>query len=114
WGTQENQPGAYFNATLNSVFYTPDLSRPAFASSSYKDFGFRLTWQAAAKHKVTLSDNVQTGCNCSTAVSSTVVPEAAVRFEYGVNHLLQSTWSYPATNRLLFQAGASYGLFPKD
>jgi hypothetical protein len=30
WGAQEYAAGNYFNATHGTLFYTPDLSRPAY------------------------------------------------------------------------------------
>ena len=37
-------------------------------------------------------------------------PEASFRTESGINHLIQGIWRYPATNRLLFEAGMSLGV----
>mgnify|MGYP003336455591 CR=1 FL=1 len=34
-------------------------------------------------------------------------PEAVLDFNYGPQILNQTTWNYPATNKLLFQVGAS-------
>ena len=45
-------------------------------------------------------------------LSSVLAPEATGSTRDGWNHLVQSTWSYPRTNRLLLQAGASIGHFP--
>jgi hypothetical protein len=76
--------------------------------ASRKARTLRLTWQAAAKHKVTISDSIQRNCNCHLFVDiGTRAPEAAVDYTYFGINLAQATWSYPATNKLLFQAGAT-------
>jgi hypothetical protein len=114
WGGAEYQPGAYFNETVGTLFHTPDLSRPAWSSNWARDFGGRLTWQAAPKHKVTYTHNVQRNCNCINATSATVSPEASTNSDNYWNHVAQGTWLYPATNSLLFEAGASVGKFPQS
>ena len=54
---------------------------------------------------IALSTTATATCSSTTDCAS---PEAAVDYAYfGVN-LAQATWSYPATNRLLFQAGATF------
>jgi hypothetical protein len=109
WGSQENAPGNYYNATQGTVFYTPDFSRPGYTNYYERDHTLRLTWQATAKQKVTVSDSTEHNCNCHLFVDNGLrAPETAVDFTYfGVN-LAQATWSYAASNRLLFQAGATY------
>jgi hypothetical protein len=69
-----------------------------------------LTWQAASKHKVTISHSVQRTCQCNVYVQLNFqprAPEAAYDSIFAPILLTQSTWSYPATNRLLFEAGAT-------
>jgi hypothetical protein len=54
WGGSEYQPGAYFNKTVGTLFYTPDLDRQVASTANWaKDFGGRLTYQATVKHKFT-------------------------------------------------------------
>ena len=43
WGASEYAPGNYFNSTPNTLFYTPDLSRPAYQSQPTSDSSVRLT-----------------------------------------------------------------------
>jgi hypothetical protein len=114
WGGAEYIPGAYFNQTVGSLFYTPDLNRPAWSSNWARDFGGRLTWQATTKHKVTYSHNIQRNCNCINATSATTAPEASTNSDNYWNHVVQGTWVYPVTTRLLFDAGASFGHFPQS
>ncbi len=71
---QQYQQGNYFNKLQNQrvgsdpvyrvTFYEPDLDRPAFTDDYYRDYSLRLTWQAAAKHKIVGSYQVQPNCSC--------------------------------------------------
>jgi hypothetical protein len=110
WGSQAFGANNYFNRSTNPLFYVADLSRPAYSSTYYRDNAIRLTWQAATKHKMTFEEHNEYGCNCWLNISGggLTSPEATTSFHYGPMYLTQSTWSYPATNRLLFQAGASF------
>ena len=36
WVTSDYYPGNYFNATPGTLFYTPDLSRPAYDDNRYQ------------------------------------------------------------------------------
>src|SRR5581483_10251232 len=45
WRTSQYYPGNYFNKTPGTLFYTPDLSRPAYDNSYYKEVRGRATFQ---------------------------------------------------------------------
>src|SRR5438046_1586176 len=45
WRTSSTYPGNFFNKTPGTLFYTPDLSRPAYDNSYYKELRGRITWQ---------------------------------------------------------------------
>jgi hypothetical protein len=108
WASQEYAPGSFYNKTQGTPVYTPDPDRRGNTDYLAESHTLRLTWQAAAKHKVTISDSVQRNCNCNLFVDiGTRAPEAAVDYTYFGINLAQATWSYPATNKLLFQAGAT-------
>jgi hypothetical protein len=107
--TQQYAAGIYSNKLRQpeSLLYEPDLSRPAFSNDYYRDYTLRLTMQAAAKHKVVVGGSFQNNCNCVYALfrpqgGSLVTPEAATAHKYEPNYNLTATWTYPATNRLLF------------
>src|SRR5207244_309357 len=53
-------------------------------------------------------------CNCALSVSATTAPEASNNQHFGPSHFLRTTWTYPATNRLLFSGGAAFGFFGED
>ncbi|MBI4885609.1 MAG: TonB-dependent receptor [Acidobacteria bacterium] len=115
--TQQYAAGIYWNALKQpeSMLYQPDLSRPAHSNDFYRDYSLRLTVQATEKHKVVLSGSFQHNCNCVYALfrpqgGPLVTPEAATAHEYEPNFNVTTTWTYPATNRLLvtFAGGANH------
>jgi hypothetical protein len=110
WGADSYGANNYFNVSTNPYVYVPDLSRPAYTTSFYADSSVRLTWQATSKQKISHEAHLQYGCNCWAQISAGALtaPEATNDAAYGPQVLNQTTWSYPATNRLLFQAGASF------
>jgi hypothetical protein len=109
WGADNYAANNYFDRDTNPFTYTPDLNRPAFAAMFFVDSSFRVTWQAAAKHKISHEVHLQHGCSCDLALGAGALqaPEAATDFNYGPQVLNQTQWSFPATNKLLIQAGVS-------
>ena len=105
WGSIEQLAGVYFNKIPNTLFYEPDLDRPAIYDRYTRDASLRLTWQATAKQKFNFNGSLQDYCWCYSYFITN--PEAAWDFHVHPSNNWMATWSYPATNRLLFQAGAS-------
>src|ERR1700674_904373 len=107
WGQSSTIANLFHNAAQSGFLYTPDLSQPATSVEwNYSD-NIRLTSQLSKKNKVTLSYDYQDNCSCQVnlATALNVAWEAVQRSHYVPSYLIQSTWSYPATNRLLFEAG---------
>jgi hypothetical protein len=111
WNSGSYILGLYYNKSTTNFQYVPDTTQRAYQDNPARDNAFRLTWQAAATHKVTLSDNIQVSCQCFQGISALTSPEATASLRYGPSHLIQSTWSHPQTNRLLMEGGASFGFF---
>jgi hypothetical protein len=84
--------------------YEADTSRPAFRDTLSKNGAFRLTWQATPKNKIAFAYENLSTCQCSTDVSATTAPEAAVRQVYYPNGGWSADWTVPLTNRVLFEA----------
>ena len=110
WGNLNRNPDAFFNATQGTRFYTPDFSKPANANLYSRDSTSRLTWQVNDKNKVSFGYSRQVDCFCTYVASKTLAPEFFVSYDFD-HHLTQGTWTFPATNELLFTAGLSYGSF---
>jgi hypothetical protein len=103
----EEKAGIYFNKTQNTLFYTPDPDRPAYRDNYTKDSSIRLNWQATSKQKITAGLGLQDFCFCyyDSGASSNKAPEATYDYHKYPENLAQITWSYPATSRILVQAG---------
>ena len=113
---QEYYAGIYFNqANLqNTLFYKPDLSRPAFLDLGARDDSLRLTWQHG-KQKYTFFESVQSNLqgyfeiSGNTASLSPVAPEATGNLHFRPTSLTQGTWTLPASSKILLEAGFTYG-----
>jgi hypothetical protein len=108
WGNQQWALVDY-NATQGTPVYTPDPARRGYVDYYNLDDSVRLTWQVASKHKITISESKQHNCNCHLRVDLPgYAPEANVDYTYFGINLLQGTWTYPASSRLLFEGGVTF------
>ena len=98
--------GNYYNKSPNPMFYEADLSRPAYDRNLNQETSLRITWQVTPKQKITGSGRYEWNCYCNLVSGGGISPEAAGSNWYVPLISGQGTWTYPATNRLLFQAGA--------
>jgi hypothetical protein len=112
WGNSQFVPGLYYNRDTSAWTYAPDLSRPAVNDNDNRHNNLRFTWQAAEKHRINFSWDQEENCVCHVGLSGATSPEGVIRWNFGPpNYLLQATWSYPMTNRLLFEAGNTSLIF---
>jgi hypothetical protein len=103
-GNQQELAGVYFNKLQHTLFYEPDLSRPAYTDNPIKEFlTGRITLQATDKQKVNFTGVRQSAPNRFTGMGPTRTPEASWNGEF-VQILVQPTWTYTKTSRLLFEA----------
>ena len=112
WGTTLPLPlpGNYFNKNFGTdrfYIYEPDLNRPQYAGTPRQSNNLRLTWQAAKKHKITFAYDHQPACACPRIYAGLHAPEAMADHDYTPQYFTQASWSYPATNRLLFEGGTT-------
>lgn len=112
WGREERIANLYHDSDIGDFIFTPDLSRPADAAEDLRSDNIRLTWQAATTHKVTFSYDWQHNNALNQAGglnSGTLALEAAVRADAYCNRVkvVQSTWTHPRSNKLLFEGGVS-------
>ena len=108
WGNERQAANKFYNLTQGTPFYTPDLSRPAFAKEWYESKAVRVTWRASEKHKFNVFADPQRDCHCPalTASGSLNAPEAFFSYNLKPAGLYQVTWNAPVTSKLLFEAGA--------
>jgi hypothetical protein len=109
-GTKNEYPHLFFNETRGTPIYTP--GRPAFAKDWLKSQAARVTWQLSEKHKVNGFADPQTYQTRGTGNNN--APEAQTCWNMWPVGMYQGTWTSPATNRLLFEAGVglTQGRFP--
>lgn len=112
WGRRERIANLFHDSNLTDYLFTPDLSRPGEPAEDLRAHNIRLTWQATAKDKVTVSYDQQhnNANNQGGGVSTgTIAMEAIINPDAYCNRvqMLQSTWSRPASSRLLFEAGGT-------
>jgi len=107
--TSNYAPGNWYNEAQGTLFYEPDLARPAYDQSYYTEWGLRLTWQASQKDKVTFTQRAEHSCNCLSAVifqvnqPSAKSPEASGDRYYWPYLTTQMGWTRVATGRLLVE-----------
>jgi hypothetical protein len=113
WGNAGRLAGVFANTDPRSLFYVPDTSQQGIGDFNNRAHSARLTWQASRRNKVSASFDLQDNCDChrgidpgaSGTAAGVTAPEAAARRVYVPDNITQFTWTFPATNRLLFDAG---------
>jgi hypothetical protein len=114
WGRDERIANLFYDSNDTDPLFTPDFDHPVDAREDFHHDDIRLTWQAAARHKITgayyWQRNNQVD-NFSTLSTGTRAIDTAQRYCHSEN-LYQTTWTHPRTNRLLFEAG--YSLLIED
>ena len=117
WGRDEKIGNVYTDANADSRVYGAPASvwkyapstTPVQAREDQRADDIRLTWQAAQTHKVTFSYTWQhnnAADNFSTLNTGTFKLDAVTPWCH-YDQITQTTWTHPATNKLLFEAGYS-------
>lgn len=97
----------FFATDPRSFVYVPDLDSPSVDETTIGEQSINLTWQASSKDKVKLYwTNTRT--DKPVELQSPIrPPESAIDGHIRTN-AYQGSWTRPQTNRLLFEAGASW------
>lgn len=112
WGNSQFIPGLFSNKDTAAWIYEPDLTRPAVNNNTNRHHNARFSWQAARNQRLNLSWDVEQNCVCHVGLTGAAAPEGVIRWNFGPpNYLLQGTWAFPMTNRLLFEAGNTSLIF---
>src|SRR5258705_3076416 len=111
WITTSNLAGLYFNKLQNpngTLLYAQDPGRPGYEDNFYIDESFRLTWQAAARHKIGLLFSNEDNCQCHQGQrAGTLAPEAAGDNHFSPAPRAQIKSTLPVASRLLRDDGTS-------
>ncbi len=106
----------YFNTDLAAWRPVFDTSQQATAAEKTHDANIRLTWQVAAKHKLSVYYSNNQLCQCPYLIGATYVginaPEGATMAPRTSN-IVQANWTAPLTNRVLVEAAASFPRYTK-
>ena len=117
WGSRVNQPGAYYNALQGksgnpvtpTLFYAPDLSRPAASFDWFRNNSLRTTWQASARQRVNVYFDIQKSCRCTTGpFTGANAIESERGWDWWPSGVVQGTWTMPLTSKILLEAGGSW------
>jgi len=117
WGSEVNQPGAYYNALQGrsgnpvtpTLFFAPDPSRPAASFDWFRNHSLRTTWQASARQRVNFTGDIQKSCRCTTGpFTGANAIESERGWDWWPSGVVQGTWTMPVSSRLLLEAGASW------
>ena len=117
WGNSSKLAGVFENMNPRAMIYEPDPSRQAVSDFTNRGHNLRLTGQLSQRNRLSLSFDLQDNCDCHRGIENAAgsagntSPEAAARRRYVPNNISQATWSFPATSRLLFEAGAMAYIF---
>ena len=94
----------------NEWLYVPDEGHQALADSNWKNISARITWQASPRNKFNGYWDEQRNCTlCNDGGTATTAPEARGNNQ-SPPRVQQLTWTSPATQRLLFEAGVGANL----
>ena len=110
WSAQQYVAGMFYNQSPVPWRYEADTTRPALNIETNGNESLRLTWQAAAKHKITgqyqygQQDRPFYGYSLGQTLAS---PEAAYASKSIPSYLGQVGWNSPMTNKILLEAGAA-------
>ena len=112
-GSTREVANVYYNLNAGDPsrwLYAPDLNRREYSDRTFENASGRITWQVTPRNKVGAFWDAQTICRtCSGSTPGAPEPARVSPEAVGVlgrpMHVTQATWSAPATNRLLLEAG---------
>ncbi len=122
WGTTTSVANLFRDANISARVpgapaavwrYAPDFSTPVYPEEIDKHFGFRLTYQATSKDKVSFSHDRQKNFQeqlIGQLETGTIKAEGNGGY-CQPHRVTQGTWTRPASNRLLFEAGVTVSQF---
>lgn len=103
--TQRFETDNYYNATQDTLFYTPDLNRPAHTDDLQRSVAGRVTWQLTQRNKLNFLLDYQNNW-VNRQANPLQAPEAKFRWNFSPSYITQVSWTSPLTSRLLLEAAA--------
>src|SRR5437667_6217682 len=121
WGASRYVQGSYFNKLQHTLFYEPDSGAVSHNNEYFEDHSLRMTWQVSSKHKIVGSFSQQNNCSCPFGLTGVgginavkPAPESRAYHVYNPQYLPLVTWTYTASNKLVFEAGQSALVLNED
>jgi hypothetical protein len=112
-GNTRASTNVYYNLNAGNPdvwHYVPDVTRPAYSDRTFESVSGRVTWQATLRNKISGFWDAQSMCRSCTGATpglsepARVSPEAVGVLGRRLD-ATQVTWSMPATDRVLVEAG---------
>jgi len=104
-GTKSFDTDSFFNATQDTLLFTPDLDRPSFTDALQRSYAGRVTVQASQRNKVNFLLDVQNNWvfRHPIAIHS---PEAKYQWNFYPSYIAQASWTMVVSNQLLLEVAA--------
>jgi hypothetical protein len=109
WGNTSYVAGLFYNRTPGALTYVADTGQPAINDFTGHSSAVRTRWQPTPQHGFTFGYDWQRRCDCHRDITSQTSPEAAPVFIYSPVSIATATWTFTASDRLLFQGGVMGG-----
>src|SRR2546428_8212195 len=120
-GASRHVQGSYFYKLQHTLFYEPAFGAGSHKNENFEDHSLRMTRQMSSKHKNVGSFSQQNNCSCPFGLTglggiNAVKPaaESSAYHVYNPQHLPLVTWTYTASNKLVFEAGQSALVLNED
>ena len=109
--------GNFYNLRPNTLFYQADNDQPGWTHDYSTDYSVRLTWQVAPKHRIATQYSQHPSCQCTFGLLENtnpfLSPEAAGEHHYNPQYMPIVMYTFPATNRLLFEVTGSMNMYAR-
>lgn len=122
YGSNQEPTGAYRALDPTAVVFRPptivngvitaansaDLSNPAINQLRNQNFNGRVTIQTSKNSKLSLYGDQMPRIVGANGLGATTTFEATTRYFNDINSIIQATWNWTITNRLLLEVGETY------
>lgn len=105
YGSNQEPTGAYYAKDPSAVVFVPDTTRTAVNDLRNTNFNGRFTIQTSKNSKLSAYGDQMPRTVGANGLSATTSYEATTRYFNNVNSILQATWNWTITPRLLLEVG---------
>lgn len=105
YGSNQAPTGAYRALDSSAVIFQPDLSSPAINELRNQNFNGRVTLQTSDNSKLSVYGDQMPRIVGANGLGATTSFEATTRYFNDINSIVQATWNWTVTNKLLVELG---------